>query len=807
MKNHIGQVVARLSGWAAAHARFVLAASLVVILVSGLLASRLDILGDFSNLLPPDADAVKDLHALQQRTRVLADYMIGIESQDPKVRTAASEAIRARFDAIDRDLVSGVMADRHAPKQFAWQNRFLYASLADLEAAKRALEQKIAEANPMYVSLEDEPAGGGDGADALETKLDKAKAEADDLAPFISKDGTLQLLVVRTAFPSDDSARGPKLNAIIFDIKRDIEAQFPGVSVGVAGDVITSLIEHDSLLKGMVASTLVTIVLVVGALLLYYRSFLGVGALFWSLLVGVVATFAFTRLSIGHLNIASAFLSSIVIGNGINCGLILLGRYQEELLTDPNPAVALPAAVRGAAPGTLVATLTASVAYGSLTVTPFRGFRDFGIIGAVGMLLCWISAFTVLPAALTLLGSRVKGRSAEGMGRWLERIVPAHPRLVAALGLTLLAGTSAATLRYLTHDPLEDDLRNLRSYNAELDAEQAWMGKFDKQFGGGISGGFVIGCDDEKETPGVVATLRAVDANKPDNQHMFHELSTLTDLLPTEQPQKLAVLADIRKLLDGHAMEHLSADDRARLAKLRPPDGLHALGYADLPDAMAWPYTEKDGARGRFILANTGGGVQGWSAKSLKHFAEVVRGLNLGPSVIVAGSAFIFTDMLKAMSEDGPKATAAAMVGSAMVVLLVLGGGREARITLACAGLGITGMLTAAYVMGIKVNFLDFVALPITIGIGVDYGVNIVARARQAGASAEQKIGRKALISTGPVVTLCSYTTVVGYASLLFSQNKGIHTFGLSAMIGELTCLSAALLLAPALLDFRSGSK
>ena len=49
---------------------------------------------------------------------------------------------------------------------------------------------------------------------------------------------------------------------------------------------------------------------------------------------------------------------------------------------------------------------------------------------------------------------------------------------------------------------------------------------------------------------------------------------------------------------------------------------------------------------------------------------------------------------------------------------------------------------------------------------------------------------------------LCSYTTVVGYASLLFSQNRGIHTFGLSAMIGELTCISAAILLAPALIDF-----
>jgi hypothetical protein len=155
--------------------------------------------------------------------------------------------------------------------------------------------------------------------------------------------------------------------------------------------------------------------------------------------------------------------------------------------------------------------------------------------------------------------------------------------------------------------------------------------------------------------------------------------------------------------------------------------------------------------------------------------------------------------MLAAMTQDGPKATATAMIGSVLVVLLVLGVGKEARVTLACAGLGVMGMLTAAWAMGIKVNFLDFVALPITIGIGVDYGVNIVARARQTGGA---HAGRRALVSTGPVVTLCSYTTVVGYASLLFSQNRGIHTFGLSAMIGELTCLSAAILLAPALIDF-----
>ena len=50
--------------------------------------------------------------------------------------------------------------------------------------------------------------------------------------------------------------------------------------------------------------------------------------------------------------------------------------------------------------GSLLASGAAALAYGSLMITDFRGFRDFGIIGGVGMVFCWISAITILPAAV-----------------------------------------------------------------------------------------------------------------------------------------------------------------------------------------------------------------------------------------------------------------------------------------------------------------------------------------------------------------------------------------------------------------------
>ncbi|MES1206369.1 MAG: MMPL family transporter, partial [Pseudomonadota bacterium] len=91
---------------------------------------------------------------------------------------------------------------------------------------------------------------------------------------------------------------------------------------------------------------------------------------------------------------------------------------------------------------------------------------------------------------------------------------------------------------------------------------------------------------------------------------------------------------------------------------------------------------------------------------------------------------------------------------------------------------------------------------PVTIGIGIDYAVNIAARHRAEGAGSAGRI----LAATGPAVALCSFTTIVGYTSLLLSDNQGIRSFGLSALVGELTCVFAALVLAPALLDLRRAA-
>ncbi len=49
-------------------------------------------------------------------------------------------------------------------------------------------------------------------------------------------------------------------------------------------------------------------------------------------------------------------------------------------------------------------------------------------------------------------------------------------------------------------------------------------------------------------------------------------------------------------------------------------------------------------------------------------------------------------------------------------------------------------------------------------------------------------------------MTLCSFTTIIGYGALLVADNQALQSFGRYAMAGEVACLATAMLLLPATL-------
>src|SRR5690606_11685186 len=105
-------------------------------------------------------------------------------------------------------------------------------------------------------------------------------------------------------------------------------------------------------------------------------------------------------------------LGAIILGNGINYPIVLYSRYREFRARGMKPAVARKEAVWNAFRAELVGASVAAIAYGSLTITRFRGFSQFGTIGFVGMLLVWISMIPCVPAMIVLL-ERLQARLPE----------------------------------------------------------------------------------------------------------------------------------------------------------------------------------------------------------------------------------------------------------------------------------------------------------------------------------------------------------------------------------------------------------
>ena len=103
-------------------------------------------------------------------------------------------------------------------------------------------------------------------------------------------------------------------------------------------------------------------------------------------------------------------------------------------------------------------------------------------------------------------------------------------------------------------------------------------------------------------------------------------------------------------------------------------------------------------------------------------------------------------------------------------------------------------MAGALALFDIKLNYFNFIAIPITFGIGIDYAVNMFQRYRLEGKGSILDVMK----TTGGAVTLCSITTIIGYFTLVIANNQALVSFGLVALIGEFTTLFAALLFLPA---------
>ncbi len=801
----------RYVDWLAPRATAVLVASLLLTLVGGVLASKLQVRGSFADLLPPDRPSVKALDEVQTRIEVLGSLYVAVEHADEDKRRDAIRFIERALGDLDSELIGSVESDPLPTASYLWNNRFLFVSLDDLQEALARLPEFIEErrkkANPLLLDFEDEKESDAeqeaerDRLERMKERLDRAEYRYESAKNgYVSEDGAFQVIVIRTSFESSKTSSGRKLVRAVRGVVKEARGKFPEARFGITGDVITTMQEQESIIRGMATAAGITVLLVMISLVLYYRALRAVWWILAGLTVGSVVTFGAAELIIGHLNVASAFLAAIVVGNGINPNIILIARFREEYGDGGSDREALVRAIAGAFRGTVAASLTAGVAYASLIATEFRGFRDFGIIGSLGMALCWVAAFTVVPALVLRFGGKGETNWSEGesWGVALSKLLPQRRYgLVLATGAILSVLSISQTYRFIAGDPLEEDWRKLRSSSSDLQETRYWNERMKAELVNApnkyLAGRFLIAAESAEDASAIRDALKPyAGESAPDDKRLLAYMRGYDDAVPRDQEKKLEVLAEIRSTID-EVMGKVPRKDRPMMRKLRPSAGLDAIRPEEIPPELTKAFVETDGQIGRTLVAALDERFDHWNVVQLVDFVERFRKIELPREAVIGGQAFVFADMVASMTRDGPIASALAMIGSFLAVLLIVGMRWHGVVTLACAGLGTLAMIAIASALGVKLNFLDFIALPLTIGIGVDYAANIAARDQQDNPSNPRHL----LATTGGAVFLCSLTTTIGYGSLLLSDNSGIRSFGLAAIIGEIACGVVALIGAP----------
>jgi predicted RND superfamily exporter protein len=788
----------RYVAWLRRHATSVIATSVGLLAVAVYLcAFHLPLKADFSYLLPQDVPSVVDLRRLEGRVKSSETVLVIVESSSPATTAAATEALQQGFTAMKSPLVERVTGDEAETRAFLKARRHLFVPLDDLVQARDALKSRIdqakLEANPLYIKLDDDDTGDADQSKAkladLEKKRDEAEAKL-DRPTNLSSDGRVAKLEVATTFRATDAKLGEQLIEAMNGVRAQVLAAHPDAKIGFTGSVVTGLAEHRAISRGILLSSLVTAGLVALVLARYFRSATLLALLVGTIAIATAASFGAAALTVGHLNAATAFLGAIIAGNGINYGILLIARYLEERRRHDIDESLSQSILHTLRP-TAIASLGAAIAYGSLAATSFKGFADFAVIGAIGMLVCWVASYTLLPALIVRAGRNSKIFYGNPfVGSTLVRILGfRRSHVVVAVAAVVFAGAGVIVARYISHDPFEYNIKNLRSEGTDAVAARDWMKESDTYFGRGISGKTYIAADKREQVPEIVDALA--------HNKAIGTVESILTFVPDEQAKRLAILNDIRTMLD-QALDDLPEEDRAELAKLRPPDGLATFTADDLPASLRERLTERDGRVGYLLAVRPALDLDEWNGKDLIRFASAVRELHLsdGSTVTTSGSSVIFADIVEAIETDGTRVTGVALAGLVLMVIVLVGRNRRALAVLAGTVGGSILMIAICALVGIKVNFLDFVALPITLGLGIDYAINVAHRHD----TEDIPDPITTLRTSGSAVFVCSLTTMIGYGSLLVSENLAIRGFGKASLIGEVTTVLTALVLVPALL-------
>ncbi len=761
---------------------------------------KLTLDADLTALLPDSFKSVQDLERVKERFGGIGYIVLTATGAKPEqLRKFAAD-----ISILTTPLEVVSFVDYKRPTEF-FKNRGLYfLEPEDLSIINKRIKKRYRwekqQRNPMYIDLEESAPPSIDFSDLQnkyneEGNSDWMAAQRADEAYYFNEDKSLIAVFIKPNMTSSDLDFSKKAIADVQQIigSMDLTQYSQTMKVEMTGRYKKRIDLQQQMQKDLGTASVVSLLLVLAYLFFHFRRAEAIFLILVPLLFGLLFTFAFAAIVFSQLNILTAFIGVILLGLGIDHGIHLLSRYQDERKKGLDESQVITNTFAKTGKAVAVAALTTLVIFAGLGFSEFRAFREFGVIAGAGMIFIMLSYLLCLPPLLKLTARftwkpspHVKveksfSRLSSLHNKWATRIV------LIGIIIVILATLNITNLRFnYNFESLGNS--NLRSFQLDRQVNDLL---------GYSQTPMIALTNDKKEEAFVTETLRNNQIELKEKSGIDFLLST-SDLVPIEQAQKELIIKKIGKIVNKVKPSWLETADLENLEELKKMVAASPFTYADLPieirrllgDQMITSEAQQEGVIMLFPSISLSDGQR------IIELAEELRSLqqSQGDRVPVAGESMVLADILNLVFAEYPQVLTLSALFILIVIWLFM---RKIVFALMClvpAIFTICLTLGAMTVLGIELNYLNMLIIPILLGICVDSGVHMVSRAME-GDQLEMIINETGLAIFGSLLT-----SGLGIGALLLTDHAGLNSLAHVAILGLSINLIVSVLFLPSLL-------
>lgn len=472
-----------------------------------------------------------------------------------------------------------------------------------------------------------------------------------------------------------------------------------------------------------------------------------------------------------EVTIMSSVLPVLVMIIGYTNAMHLNAAWRRQRRDGRNPRMAERNVMRNVGQACILSALTTSLAFLSLTISDVAMVREFGWLGAGGMiggalvLLVTHALLTPLVGRYWAVGERGRRALLDRLSRpsgAIARLAVARAGTVSGLGAALFVALAALHLSV----PPE---HSVREHLAAHDPANAALGRIDRALAGVFPVGVLVPLDGlAPSSPQALARIRAV-----------HE--AVAAVPGAGRPVSLWSLADwsgggveAGGRLDD-LLDQLNPTERARFIGRASGDALVTVYIREAPTRITRPLVDR--------------------------IEEAARSAGDGRAVAVGVTALTARESERTIANLNISLVFAVLAGLALIALAF----RDARIGLVAFlpnALPIVATGSLLYVAGWGMQFTSVIALTIAFGIAVDDAIHYINGFR-ATAPAPNGLTTRLIATSRRIGPVLISTTAVIVVGLITTQTSGLPTVGLFGQLAMVTLAAALvgdLLVLPALM-------